>query len=51
MVPFRWVATSPLNTAFLVLDANLELTVADSQTALTLIGSYRSPDDQKVDAC
>lgn len=43
VVPLRWVATGPIGGAFPVLDANLELTAAESQTTITIIGSYRPP--------
>lgn len=37
------MATGPLARAFPVLDANLEMSAADTETALTLVGSYRPP--------
>jgi hypothetical protein len=43
VVPIRWVATGPMARAFPVLDANLEMSAADSETTLTLVGSYRPP--------
>jgi hypothetical protein len=43
VVPIRWVATGPLARAFPVLDANLEMSAVDSETTLTLVGSYRPP--------
>jgi hypothetical protein len=43
VLPLRWVATGPLSGAFPVLDANLELTAANAQTSVTMIGSYRPP--------
>lgn len=43
VIPIRWTATGPLGSAFPVLDANIELTGAGSQTLLEVLGSYRPP--------
>ncbi len=43
VVPIRWVAAGPMGWAFPVLDANLEMSAADSETTVTLTGSYRPP--------
>jgi hypothetical protein len=43
VVPIRWVATGPMARAFPVLDANLEMSAANSETTLTMVGTYRPP--------
>jgi hypothetical protein len=43
VVPIRWVATGPMTRVFPVLDANLELSAADAETTLTMVGTYRPP--------
>jgi hypothetical protein len=43
VVPIRRVATGLMTRAFPVLDANLELSAAGTETTLTMVGSYRPP--------
>ena len=43
VVPIRWLATGSMGAAFPVLDANLEMTAAESQTTVTVVGSYQPP--------